>query len=141
MWQMSRIGDLDYEIEHRSGIDNDDADSVSRHPMLGVRSIVRIGADIALEELLKSFTGPEKDIAKWWVSTARQQNWFPNRSRGKTAFSWFGICIYGFCKHNFGFAKLHSWFGNCNQTKKLVLQTDIAVLETAFSDFQTATKP
>ena len=71
MWRVSRIGDLDYEIEHRKGIDNDDADSVSRHPMLGLRSLVRVGADIALEELLKSFTSQEKDIAKWWVWAGR----------------------------------------------------------------------
>ena len=39
--------------------------------MLGLRSLVRVGADIALEELLKSFTGPEKNIAKWWVWAGR----------------------------------------------------------------------
>ena len=42
MWRVSKISDLDYEIEHRDGVDNGDADCMSRHPMLGARSLIKI---------------------------------------------------------------------------------------------------
>jgi len=71
MWRVSKTQDIEYEIEHRPGVDNDDADSVSRHPMLGVRSLMRIGADVALRELLSTFTSKEKLIAKWWIWAGR----------------------------------------------------------------------
>lgn len=71
MWRVSKIGDMDYDIEHRNGKDNNDADSVSRHPRLGARSLVRIGSDIAVEELLKSLPPHHKTTEKWWVWAGR----------------------------------------------------------------------
>ena len=71
MWRVAKITDLDYEIEHRAGVDNDDADSISRHPMLGARSLVRVGADIALDELLKTLPDEKRTNDKWWVWAGR----------------------------------------------------------------------
>ena len=71
MWRVAKITDLDYEIEHRDGVDNDDADTVSRHPMLGARQLVRIGADIALDELLKTLPEGKRSEDKWWVWAGR----------------------------------------------------------------------
>ena len=65
MWRVSKIGDLDYEIIHRDGKDNDDADTVSRHPMLGARSLLRVGGDVAMHELLKSLPERSQYISKW----------------------------------------------------------------------------
>lgn len=62
MWRVSKIQDLDYEILHRNGKDNEEADTVSRHPMSGKRSLLRVGADIATNELLKSLPASSKEI-------------------------------------------------------------------------------
>ena len=56
---------------HRDGVKNGDADTVSRHPILGSRALVRIGGDIALRELLGSFMSFEKTLRKWWVWAGR----------------------------------------------------------------------
>ena len=71
MWRISKTQDIEYSIEHRKGVDNEDADSISRYPMLGARSLVRIGADVALRELLLTFTSKEKLMNKWWIWAGR----------------------------------------------------------------------
>ena len=71
MWRVAKITDLDYEIEHRDGVLNDDADTVSRHPMLGARSLVRVGTDVAMKEILKTLPEQTANTSKWWVWAGR----------------------------------------------------------------------
>ena len=71
MWRVSKISDVEYEIVHRAGKDNEDADSISRHPMLGARSLLRVGADVALNELLTLLPEQNREITKWWVWAGR----------------------------------------------------------------------
>jgi len=70
-WRVAKITDLDYDIEHRDGVLNDDADTVSRHPMLGARSLVRVGTDVAMKEILKTLPEQTANTDKWWVWAGR----------------------------------------------------------------------
>ena len=67
MWRVANITDLDYKIEHRDEVLNEDADTVSHHPMLRARSLVRVGADVAMKEILRTLPEQTANITRWWV--------------------------------------------------------------------------
>lgn len=58
---ISKICDLDCETDHCDGIDNQDADAVSGHPIVGAQSLIIVGADVALR---KEFHALPKECKK-----------------------------------------------------------------------------
>ena len=66
-WRIENLSDCDYEVEYYPGEKNIYADALSRPPMLGPNRLARVGAEAALELLLKTLPATYQGIQSIWV--------------------------------------------------------------------------
>ena len=66
-WRIMHLNDKDYEVKHRPGKLMTVPDTLSRYPMIGPRTMTRVGIQNAVEVLLTALAESAKEIRRMWV--------------------------------------------------------------------------
>ena len=66
-WRIMHLNDKDYEVRHKPGYKMTVPDTLSRYPMIGPRTMTRIGIRNAVDLLLSALPEAAKQIRKLWV--------------------------------------------------------------------------
>ena len=70
-WRIERINEYDYEVHYKPGKYNITADALSRYPMIGPKTLSRLGLGAALTRLLKSLPESAKNHGTLWFWAAK----------------------------------------------------------------------
>ena len=70
-WCIERINEFDYDVHYKPGKYNDTADALSRYPMIGPKTLSRIGVGAALSRLLESMPEAARNHGALWFWAAK----------------------------------------------------------------------
>ena len=73
-WRIERINEFDYDVHYKPGKYNDTADALSRYPMIGPKTLSRIGVGAALSRLLESMPEAARNHGTLWFWAAKDND-------------------------------------------------------------------